>query len=475
MMADEPDLLAVLRGTVTAPAGCGKTQLIADTLKRHGKGKPVLVLTHTNAGKAALEQRLQRAEVPKQAYRVFTIDSWAVRLACRFPHRSGLDESARRVDNPKAHYPAVREAVARMLKAGHLKDPLKATYSRMFVDEYQDCGLAQHDIVVAVASVLPTVVFGDPLQAIFSFSGPTVLWKKHVWPEFPDVWRLSKPWRWENAGAPNLGQWLLDIRDALRTGGEVDLRQAPAEVTWIELKGDEDAMHRQRMQAARHKPPNKGGSVVVIGESMNPAGQRQIACVTPGSIAVEAVDLKDFTAFGRTFKPEAAKATENLVSFAADLMTHLSLSALLGRLRVLQCGTAKSPPSVIESAALAFARAPGFKAAALALKAFADAPNVRVYRPEVFRMCVAAMEAAHGGKTTFSDAVVRERERNRHIGRSVAKRAVGSTLLLKGLEADVAVVLYPEQMDGRNLYVALTRGARRVVVCSTSPILKANN
>jgi superfamily II DNA or RNA helicase len=50
----EIDLLAIERGTVTAPAGCGKTQLIANALARHRGNKPILVLTHTNAGVAAL-------------------------------------------------------------------------------------------------------------------------------------------------------------------------------------------------------------------------------------------------------------------------------------------------------------------------------------------------------------------------------------------------------------------------------------
>jgi superfamily II DNA or RNA helicase len=62
-----PDLLAINRGTVTAPAGCGKTHLIAEALKRHGAAKPILILTHTNAGVAALRGRLDKAGVPPRA------------------------------------------------------------------------------------------------------------------------------------------------------------------------------------------------------------------------------------------------------------------------------------------------------------------------------------------------------------------------------------------------------------------------
>jgi DNA helicase IV len=48
---------------------------------------------------------------------------------------------------------------------------------------------------------------------------------------------------------------------------------------------------------------------------------------------------------------------------------------------------------------------------------------------------------------------------------------VGSTLLLKGLEADISVVLNAGALNARNLYVAMTRGSRRVLVCSPTPIL----
>jgi hypothetical protein len=58
------------------------------------------------------------------------------------------------------------------------------------------------------------------------------------------------------------------------------------------------------------------------------------------------------------------------------------------------------------------------------------------------------------------------REQNRLLGRPLPRRAVGSTLLLKGLEADVAVVLNAHRLNSRNLYVAITRCSRMITVCS---------
>ncbi|WP_340638465.1 UvrD-helicase domain-containing protein, partial [Pseudomonas viridiflava] len=90
-MPPEIDLFAFERGPITAPAGCGKTQLISDTLPAHGQDEPILVLTHTNAGVAALRRRLKRAGVPVSAYRISTIDGFAMRLIAKFPSRSGHD------------------------------------------------------------------------------------------------------------------------------------------------------------------------------------------------------------------------------------------------------------------------------------------------------------------------------------------------------------------------------------------------
>ena len=73
---------------------------------------------------------------------------------------------------------------------------------------------------------------------------------------------------------------------------------------------------------------------------------------------------------------------------------------------------------------------------------------------------------------SFHDAVIRMREEHRLLGRPLPKRAVGSTLLMKGLEADVAVVLNADALDARNLYVAMTRGAHALTVCSQSSVLK---
>ena len=98
--------------------------------------------------------------------------------------------------------------------------------------------------------------------------------------------------------------------------------------------------------------------------------------------------------------------------------------------------------------------------------------GVRTHRPAVLRACIKALQLSDGTEgLTFHDAAIRVREQNRLVGRPLPRRAVGSTLLLKGLEAEVAVVLNAGDLDARNLYVAMTRGSNALIVCSPSRIL----
>lgn len=467
----ELNILDIRRGAVTAPAGCGKTQLIADSLKLQKGEKPALVLTHTNAGKAVLEARLTKAKVPRTSYRVSTIDSWSIRLISKFPARSGHNPEILRLNNPNTDYSDVRTAARNLLGSGDITDALKATYGRLIVDEYQDCTIPQHQIVNWIADVLPTCVLGDPLQAIFNFREPTVDWSEDVHNLFPPVGELSTPWRWKNAGAENLGRWLYESRAQLMARRPIDLSKAPEEVTWVKLPANANEAYLKRLEAAMTKAPTPEGTVLVIGDSIKPTGQRRIAAQTPGATTVEAVDLRDLTIFGRNFDVSSSTSLAALIEFATELMTNLGGKKLLRRVESLSKGTARKGANVAEARALEFMKEPSYSMALAALQAFENADGVRVYRPEVLHVLQSALQLASEGKYSFLEAILHAREHNRHLGRLVARRAVGSTLLLKGLESDVAVILNPACMNAQNLYVALTRGAKRLVVCSTTAIL----
>jgi UvrD-like helicase family protein len=471
MPDDHVDLLAVDRGTVTAPAGCGKTHRIAQALASRASRKPILVLTHTNAGVVALRGRFDRAGVSSKAYRLATIDGWAMRLISTFPARSGHHADLLLLANPGTDYPNIRVAAAKLLKAGHISDLLAASYARLIVDEYQDCSIRQHAIVAYAAQTLPTCVLGDPMQAIFGFGGDDLAnWKDHVLAYFPPAGELDTPWRWINAGTEPLGRWLLDVRATLLRGEPIDLRTAPQGVRWVELDGTDD--HQRRLQAARVRPPGGQGCVLIIGDSKNPGGQRQFASQTPGAMTVEAVDLRDLVEFSSAFDVNAPDALERLAAFAQSVMRNVGAADLVRRVQSLIRGSARNPPTAVEMTALSFVREPSYRAAVDVLVEIGKEGGVTTHRPAILRACLKALQLCATAKgISFHEAAIRMREQNRFLGRPMPKRAVGSTLLMKGLEAEVAVVLNADALDRPNLYVAMTRGSHALTVCSQTPVL----
>jgi DNA helicase-2/ATP-dependent DNA helicase PcrA len=469
MAAPEIDLLDVKRGAVTAPAGCGKTQLIAGALSRYSGSKPVLVLTHTNAGVAALRGRL--AAVPASRYRLATIDGFAMRLISMFPKRGGHDPAILKLVNPGSDYPAIREAAVTLLDAGHLNDVLPATYDRLIIDEYQDCSLIQHTLVVCAAEVLPVCVLGDPMQAIFGFKGNQLVdWKEDVHAQFAPAAELSTPWRWIAAGQEGFGRWLLTIRQKFLEGEPVDLAAAPRNVRHVALDGAHD--HEIRLRACLTKAPTAEGCVLIIADSTKPAEQRRFASQTPGAVVAESVDMRDLVEFACIFDLAKTMVLEDVVRFAASVMTNVGPDDLLARVASLKSGRARKAASETETVALGFAARPSYAGASTLLAAISKDAGVRTHRPAVLRGCHRMLQlcSAPDGPPPY-DAAVQVREQSRLIGRPLAKRTVGSTLLLKGLEADTAVILNPEPMDRQHLYVAMTRGARMLVICSNTAIL----
>ena len=463
------DLLGVECGSVTAPAGCGKTQSIANALGRHTGAKPVLVLTHTNAGVMALKSRLERARVPVAAYRLSTLDGWAMRLVATFPGRSGLDPRHLELRAPAKDYPAIRLAAVTMLNDGHLDDVLAASYARLLVDEYQDCSEIQHVLVALASSVLPTCVLGDPLQAIFAFAGRLVDWEADVRDHFPHAADLSTPWRWIRAGEQAFGEWLLAMRGHLLAGQPIDLRSAPPNVEWVCMDGTDD--HARRLAACRTRAPTESGGVLIIAASKDKPRQRRFAMDTPGAVTVESVDLADLVTFADCFDPARPEALQQICGFADKVMSGADGAGLAARVAVLQAG-GRQAPTEAEEAALSFLAAPSHLTAVDVLVALNRQGGVRAHRQSVLACCIKALNACDGSKLgSFAAAAVKAREENRLLGRTLPARAVGSTLLLKGLEAEVAVMLDISDMDAAHLYVAMTRGSKRLVVCSREPVL----
>lgn len=221
-MTDAAMLLSASRAFVIAPAGCGKTELIAQSV-HHDAGHRSLVLTHTYAGVDSLRKRLKAIGAKASNYEVYTIAGWSLYLAVSFPSTSGITTERPLNDQ----WNDVYRAASRILLIRAIKTVIRGSFDSVYVDEYQDCSPLQHDIVLKLAEILPTRILGDPLQGIFDFGGSEIVdWQVHVRPHFDELPSLSEPHRWVDKN-PTLGSWLLRMRESLESEQPVDLRAAP--------------------------------------------------------------------------------------------------------------------------------------------------------------------------------------------------------------------------------------------------------
>lgn len=253
--------LATFRGAgyVKAPAGFGKTHLIAEATS-HSVGRQ-LILTHTYAGVNALRRKMRELRVFEKCYHIDTIASWSLRLSLSYSSTSGWN-----IERPPSDFEWNRlyETCCQLLDEAFIRRLLRASYAGVFVDEYQDCSVSQHRIVLRLARDLPCRVLGDPLQSIFDFNGQeTVSWAPDVESTFELLGELNVPHRWRRAGAPALGDWLWTARQCLEQGHSIDLRAAPEPAVRLRLVDNPEQLFRSQLNACRDVNCDRSETVVV--------------------------------------------------------------------------------------------------------------------------------------------------------------------------------------------------------------------
>jgi len=464
-MDDAEKLAKSTRGAMIAAAGCGKTYLIAKAVAEYGNGRE-LILTHTHAGVDALRRRLAAFEVRRKACQVDTIAGWALRLAASFPVSSEIPTPKPRSND---EYKAVYAAAANLLSLRPIQEIIGASYTGVYVDEYQDCTLEQHKLVLGLANILPCRIVGDPLQGIFDFGNNTIIdWDTHVAPHFEIFDGPTTPWRWQDSN-PELGEWLQGAREKLLTGEDIDLCDAP--IKWQEA--DTTRLTQVQRSACFSVLNTDGDRFVAI--PGRPYRWHSFAKHLKGIFScVEAIDEKDLhDAAKKIDETSGIKRADAVFEFAKKCMTKITpFSSALATLRKGKIPKSTKFAPQIE-AFLDVIHTQDLSPIAVALEALTRIPGVRVYRRELLQEMKRAVHAVAAGEAPhLEEAVWLVRNRTRQIGRQLPIFAVGTTLLVKGLEFDHAVVLDGDAHDAKNLYVALTRGSKSLTIVSRSQVIR---
>lgn len=456
-------MLRARAGAIEAPAGTGKTEQIA-LVAGNAPGR-WLILTHTVAGVDAIRRRLVKHKISAEKAQVETLSAWAHRWARAFPKGSGLASTWSAKDRD---WDTVMVAAATLIKSGAVESILRASYEGVLVDEYQDCTVAHHGLVRALSLHLPCYVFGDPLQAIFGFRpGMLANWHADTLAAFPQAGVLATPQRWIHAGNPALGAWLIGKR-ANFSAGIFDFRGAPTCLTW---QACDPRLAAQQLAGSWSVQPRDGETLAVIHSSVDEVRRADLAKAIHAT-TVEPIGGRTERNFYEGLRTQTGVDRVNAV---LDLMAtaYLGVGAANKRKRVESLlanpTRIKTPATPAEVALTGIVTSDSLANVLDAIRCIESETGVTTVRPELVYCIKSALQlCAENPALQLDDAAFQVANARRERGRVLRNRAVGSTLLMKGLEFD-HVVVTPDACENRHhWYVALTRGTQSVRVLAPS-------
>lgn len=479
-MPSLPEILARHegKGYVIAPAGFGKTHLIADAVM-HSSGRQ-LILTHTHAGVDALKKKLQKLNVSSDKYNVDTIASYALRLCLAYPRTADWNIE---IPNSNDEWQQLCLKCTALVQKKFIKRVLKASYQGIYVDEYQDCMQNQHNMLLAFAETLPLRILGDPLQAIFDEIGGqnAVDWDVQLVPYFDLLGELDTPHRWIHDGNAALGEWLRGLRKSIESGGDINIQNGiPQSVTLHVVSNDEELRNRQ-INVCKWFPAEKAGKIIAIhkGDNTHKAKSHILAKQTSGIFSsIEEVEGKRLFSFVKTYdcKNTAKDKLLCTIEFMKDkcfsgVNKALSAATKKGGQANIQANT-KNPEIV--RAANDFLAAPNPNNLYAFIQSLKSAPETTLYARDLFNRLLKVLTINKTGPAlTLEEAAIQFQKQFRHTGRPVSyPKLIGTTLLVKGQEYDHAIVLDASSLTKKDLYVALTRGSKSLTIISRSTILR---
>ena len=416
--------------------------------------------------------------VSGKSYHIDTIASWALRLSLSYSGKSGWRDQRPANDE---QWNALYDACTRLLDQGFIRRIVKASYDGVYVDEYQDCSVAQHAIVVKLARDLPSRILGDPLQGIFDFGQENpVHWRRDVEDNFVRLGGLEVPHRWIQVGANRLGAWLNDVRQYLEQGQPIDLRvNRPNTVRVVETSADHQVLLQSQGNTCRYFTCDRTQSVIAIhkGSQEYKAKCHNLSRNLSGRFSsIEEVEGKRLFSFVQEMERAQTNAARlrGGIEFAKACMTAVgqNLPAGTARGEHVAIRTKTRNPEAARSAN-EYLVEPTSKNLAAFLLAVKGIEGVRVFRADLFNRALGVL-GKHASHPNLSLAESAERYHGefRHMGRPIRRRRlIGTTLLVKGLEFDHAIVLDATSLSKKELYVALTRGARSLTIVTTKPVL----
>jgi DNA helicase-2/ATP-dependent DNA helicase PcrA len=458
------------KSMVVAPAGYGKTHAIALCL-RHAKGKQ-LILTHTNAGVASLKEKIMQQGIDNKHYRVETITGFAQKYVNAFYCGDDIPEQ----EDSRVYYPFIIEKAKNLLEITPIRDVVRSTYSGLFVDEYQDCIIGQHNFIKTLGEILPIHILGDPLQGIFDFHGESLVDFEKDLNDFKKYPNLTEPWRWK-INNPGLGESLKKIRTLLEEKREIDLNLFNSYIE-ILLVTENDKYALEADYNIKIWSLLQDDNVLIIHpESSNKNARKKFVSLFKNKyFLLEAIDDIDFYKFSKEFDKMNSSIFCNILYklFIKLFNGKTSIEKWFNESGVKRKRLEKDKNLVRPIAEDVKKIKQKFSLTLILeiLKETKELPEIKCYREELFNCLCRALEKAEYKNISVYEAMKEIRNIKRRTGRKIEGKCIGTTLLTKGLEFDTVAVLDAHKFKcPKNFYVAVTRASKKLIIFTNNKIL----
>ncbi len=473
------DFITEPKSLLIAPAGHGKTYAIASCIKLCPIGEKQLVLTHTHAGISSIKQKLQKLKVEDNKFEVVTISGFAQKIVHAF---FGLEKLGIQQEE-KNYFDAIIRKCIELLNKTSVQSVIRVSYCGIYVDEYQDCNKIQHCLIMNLSQLLPSHLFGDPLQGIYDFDGERVDFDKDLI-NFTKFDILDTPWRWNTEGnTPGLGQKILEIRNTLLSNTAniklTDNKNCHFRV--FTIPSTQDGNYFKKIGAFLRSL--EGDSILIIiptyvdsqgimrGGIDDRALLRKQFAINHHYNLIEAIDDRSFYSL--------AKEADNLFSSIGRAKKKIDrINEYLGKLRINKTDLKewfgnnrvknKRAPNdelanKLNETCLNFTSSPNAETFLSLLSVVIEKLKLSSRRPELLTTIKKSLKRSiQNGKSVYKNMCQLKNE-TRVMGRKVEGRYIGTTLLTKGLEFDTVIILGAHLIpDKRNFYVGISRACKNL-------------
>ncbi|MEA3494261.1 MAG: UvrD-helicase domain-containing protein [Candidatus Margulisiibacteriota bacterium] len=466
---DYQDFVLKEKSLLVAPAGFGKTYTIAKCLE-FTQGRQ-LVLTHTQAGVASLREKIKSNGIDPRKYRIQTIMSYAQKYVNAFYVGKDVPDQ-----ETKAYWPFILEKATALLRLKLITDIIKATYCGLFVDEYQDCTISQHKFIASISSNMPTHILGDPLQGIFDFNKEKlVIFDEDLKDYIKNKVQLTEPQRWMRGNNLRLGECLHEIRGKLERRENLDLGEYDS-VIEVEIAGENSSYisHKKIWDLI----DGEDSLLILHPDSFSIGARLRITKIYRNLIyLVESIDSGDFYKLAKMLDSMSIQNVGNIlkkISYKLFNSGELDKWFSESPKKYFKDKTVDAEQKKVKPISELFGILKvktSFSLFSMILREIYSLANKKCFRKELFfDLCTALNQADEN--TSVYNAMKTLRNHRRIMGRKIYGKCIGTTLLTKGLEADVVVVLDAHKFkDPKNIYVALTRASKKLVVYSRDRVL----